>query len=215
MAATPLMPKATAVWLVENTALTFEQIAEFCGLHHLEIQAIADGTVAVGMIGMNPVMSGQVSAEEIKRCEDDSRARLKMLRTDLPLPTSRAKGPRYTPVTKRADKPDGVAWLIKSYPDLQDSQIARLIGTTKDTISKIRNRTHWNAANIKPRDPILLGLCKRADLDAAVRKAERRVARELKAMGGEAPPSVTEARVSSEEASGPVSLFDSDASDMD
>lgn len=182
--AQPLMPKATAVWLVENTKLTFEQIADFVGLHKLEVQAIADGEVATGMIGMNPVTSGQLSLEEIARCENDPRTKLKMQKSDLPQPVTRSKGPRYTPVTKRADKPDGIMFLIKTYPQLQDSQIARLIGTTKETIAKIREGAHWNKANIKPRDPILLGLCKRIDLDAALRKADRRLAREAKAMGG-------------------------------
>jgi hypothetical protein len=185
--AQPLMPKATAVWLVENTKLTFEQIADFCGLHKLEIQAVADGEVATGMIGMSPISSCQLSLEEIARCEADTRTKLKMLRSDLPQPVSRSKGPRYTPVTKRADKPDGIAYLIKTYPDLQDAQIARLIGTTKETITKIRDRSHWNSSNIKPRDPILLGLCKRIDLDAALKRAERRVAREAKAEGRELP----------------------------
>ena len=184
--AQPLMPKATAVWLVENTKLTFEQIADFVGLHKLEVQAIADGEVATGMIGMNPVTSGQLSLEEIARCENDPRTKLKMQKSDLPQPVTRSKGPRYTPVTKRADKPDGIMFLIKTYPQLQDSQIARLIGTTKETIAKIREGAHWNKANIKPRDPILLGLCKRIDLEAALRKADRRLAREAKAMGGSA-----------------------------
>ncbi|MBI1272896.1 MAG: DUF1013 domain-containing protein [Alphaproteobacteria bacterium] len=176
----PLMPKATAVWLVDNTTLSFEQIADFCGLHALEVQAIADAEVAVGMVGMNPVVAGQLTDEEIKRCENDTRAKLKILRSDLPQPVARSKGPRYTPVTKRADKPDGIAFLLKTYPDLQDAQIARLIGTTKDTINKIRDRTHWNASQIKPRDPVLIGLCKRSDLEAAIKKAERRIKRQEK-----------------------------------
>ncbi len=177
----PLMPKATAVWLVENTMLTFEQIGEFCGLHKLQVQAIADGEVAAGIIGMDPVISGQLTAEEIKRCEADPRARLKMVRSDLPQPVARTKGPRYTPVSKRADKPDGIAYLVKTHPELLDAQIARLLGTTKDTIAKVRDRTHWNASNIKPRNPVLIGLCKQSDLDAALKRAQRRVAREAKA----------------------------------
>lgn len=185
--AQPLMPKATAVWLVENTKLTFEQIADFVGLHKLEVQAIADGEVAVGMIGHNPIITGQLSQEELDRCEKDSRTKLKMQRSELPQPVARSKGPRYTPVTKRADKPDGVAFLIKTYPQLQDVQISKLIGTTKETIAKIRDRSHWNSSQIKPRDPILLGLCKRSDLDAALKKADRRLAREGKAAAAEAP----------------------------
>lgn len=183
----PLMPKATAVWMVENTALTFEQIGEFCGLHKLEVQAVADGEVAIGIIGMDPVMSGQLTAEEIKRCEEDPRARLKMVRSDLPQPVSRTKGPRYTPVSKRADKPDAIAYLVKTHPELLDAQIARLLGTTKDTIAKVRERSHWNSTNIKPRSPVMVGLCKQSDLDAALKRAQRRVARELKAAGKTAP----------------------------
>ena len=186
--ALPLMPKATAVWMVENTMLTFEQIGEFCGLHKLEVQAVADGEVAVGILGMDPVANGQLTAEEIKRCEGDPRARLKMVRSDLPQPVSRTKGPRYTPVSKRADKPDGIAYLIKTYPELQDAQVARLLGTTKDTIAKVRDRSHWNASNIKPRNPVLLGLCKQSDLDAALKRAQRRVAREQKAAAAKGQP---------------------------
>jgi hypothetical protein len=179
----PLMPKATAVWLVENTGLTFEQIGDFCGLHKLEVQAIADGEVAMGIIGLDPVLSGQLTAEEIKRCEDDTRAKLKMVRSDLPQPATRTKGPRYTPVAKRADKPDAIAYLVKTYPELLDAQIARLLGTTKDTIVKVREHKHWNAPNIKPKNPVLLGLCKQTDLDAALKRARRRIERERKAQG--------------------------------
>ncbi len=179
----PLMPKATAVWLVENTTLSFEQIGDFCGFHKLEVQAIADGEVATGIPGLDPIMNGQLTAEEISRCEKDPRAHLKMVKTDLPIPTTRAKGPRYTPVSKRADKPDAIMYLIKTYPQLLDAQVARLLGTTKDTIAKVRDKSHWNASNIKPRNPVLLGLCKQADLDAAIKRADRRVAREQKAAG--------------------------------
>ena len=182
--ALPLMPKATAVWLVEHTALTFEQVAEFCGLHKLEVQAIADGEVAVGIMGLDPVHNGQLTQEEITRCESDPRARLKMVRSDLPQPVSRTKGARYTPVAKRGEKPDAIAYLIKNYPDLLDAQISRLLGTTKETIAKVRDRSHWNASNIKPHSPILLGLCKQADLEAAVKRAQRRVMREQIANGG-------------------------------
>jgi hypothetical protein len=181
------MPKATAVWLIENTALTFEQIGIFCGLHTLEVKAIADGEVASGIPGLDPVMSNQLTAEEIARCEKDPRAHLKISKTDLPLPTARAKGPRYTPVSKRADKPDAIAYLIKTYPQLLDAQVARLLGTTKDTISKVRDKSHWNASNIKPRNPVLLGLCKQTDLDAQIKRADRRVAREEKAAGKTKP----------------------------
>jgi hypothetical protein len=183
MPALPLMPKATAVWLIDHTNLTFDQIAEFCGLHKLEVQAIADGEVAIGINGLDPIVNGQLTQEEIKRCEADPRARLKMVRTDLPQPIARSKGPRYTPVSKRADKPDAIAYLIKNHPELLDAQVARLLGTTKDTIAKVRDRTHWNANNIKPHNPVLLGLTKQADLDAALKRAQRRIAREQKKAG--------------------------------
>jgi hypothetical protein len=159
--AKPLMPKATAVWLINNTALTFDQIAEFCGLHPLEVQGIADGEVAVGMVGLDPVANGQVTQAEIDRCVENPSARLQMAKRDIPMPATRTKGPRYTPVSKRQDKPDAIAWLLRHHPELADSQIARLIGTTKPTIQAIRERTHWNAPNIRPKDPVLLGLCTR------------------------------------------------------
>jgi hypothetical protein len=168
MMALPLMPKATAVWLVENTALSFEQIAAFCGLHHLEVQAIADGEVAVGMVGLDPVANGQLTKAEIERCEKNPDLRLKLLVPDLPQPAMRSKGPRYTPITKRGDKPDAIAWLVKHHPELSDAQISRLIGTTKPTIAAVRDRTHWNAANIKPRNPVLLGLCSQRELEEAL-----------------------------------------------
>ncbi len=182
----PLMPKATAVWLVDKTMLTFEQVATFCNLHKLEVQAIADGEVAVGILGLDPVHNGQLTWDEIHRCEADSTAHLKMIRQDLPEVGARTKGARYTPVAKRGDKPDAIAWLLKNYPDLQDSQIARLVGTTKEMITKVRDRTHWNAANIKPNNPVLLGLCKQADLEAALKRAQRRVMREQAAMATDA-----------------------------
>lgn len=172
-----LMPKATAVWLVENTALTFKQIAEFCGLHELEVNAIADQEVAVGMVGLDPVANGQLTQEEIDRCTADPAARLTMAEHDLPAPTRRSKGPRYTPVTKRGDKPDAISWLLKTYPELSDAAVSRLIGTTKPTIDAVRNRTHWNAANIKPQNPVLLGLCTQKELDEALAKARRSAGR--------------------------------------
>ncbi|AWK87104.1 DUF1013 domain-containing protein [Azospirillum thermophilum] len=172
--ALPLMPKATAVWLVENTALTFEQIAEFCGMHSLEVQAIADGEVAVGMVGLDPVANGQLTKEEIERCERNPNLRLKLLVPDLPLPATRSKGPRYTPITKRGDKPDAIAWLVKHHPELSDAQTCRLIGTTKPTIAAVRDKTHWNAPNIKPRNPVLLGLCTQRELEEALALAIRR-----------------------------------------
>lgn len=173
--ALPLMPKATAVWLVENTALTFEQIAAFCGLHSLEIQAIADGEVAVGMVGLDPVANGQLTKSEIERCEKNPDLRLKLLVPDLPQPMARSKGPRYTPITKRGDKPDAIAWLIKHHPELSDAQISRMIGTTKPTIQAVRDRTHWNAPNIKPRNPVLLGLCTQRELEEMLAQASKRL----------------------------------------
>lgn len=169
----PLMPKATAVWLVENTALTFEQIADFCGLHLLEVQAIADEEVAIGMQGLDPVANGQVTKEEIQRCEADSSARLKIAKSDIPQPVERSSGPRYTPLSKRQDKPDAISWLLRHYPELSDAQIGRLIGTTKPTINAVRDRTHWNSPNLRPRSPVELGLCKQEDLNAALEKAQR------------------------------------------
>lgn len=173
--ALPLMPKATAVWLVENTSLSFEQIAAFCGMHELEVQAIADGEVATGIVGQDPVANGQLAQAEIERCQKDQNARLRLQVSDIPLPQPRAKGARYTPVSKRHDRPDAIAWLLKHHPELTDAQLSKLIGTTKPTISAVRDRTHWNAANIKPRNPVTLGLCTEADLEKEIALAPRRV----------------------------------------
>ena len=167
----PLMPKATAVWLIDNTALTFEQIAEFCQLHALEVQAIADGEVSSGMQGFDPVANGQVSRDEIERCAKDPSLRMAMLHSNLPKPATKNKGPKYVPISKRGDKPDAIAWLLKHHPELKDSQVAKLVGTTKDTINKVRERTHWNSQNISARHPVLLGLCPARDLEQAVIKA--------------------------------------------
>ena len=171
----PLMPKATAVWLVENTSLTFEQIADFCGLHQLEIQAIADGEVANQMQGLDPVANGQTTAEEIERCQADPEARLKLSVQAMPPQVVKHKGPRYTPIAKRQDKPDAIAFLLKSHPELSDAQISKLIGTTKPTIAAVRDRTHWNSPNIKPRHPVGLGLCTLDELEDAVRRARARM----------------------------------------
>ena len=169
----PLMPKATAVWLVENTGLTFEQIAEFCGLHALEVQAIADGEVAAQMQGLDPVANGQITTEEIRRCEPDPAARLQLSEQAQPVPLVKHKGPRYTPISKRQDKPDAIAWLLKNHPELSDGQISKLVGTTKPTIGAVRDRTHWNSPNIKPRHPVALGLCTLPELEAAVSRASK------------------------------------------
>ncbi len=175
--ALPLMPKATAVWLVENTALTFTQIAEFCGLHALEVQAIADEEVAVGIVGLDPITNGQLTAAEIKRCEADQDARLDMAEATTPRPAAKTKGPRYTPVSMRQERPDAIAWLLRNYPELADAQISRLIGTTKSTINAVRERTHWKGANIKPVDPVDIGMCSYEDLLAAVQTARLRLER--------------------------------------
>jgi len=163
-----LMPKATAVWLVDNTTLSFLQIGDFCNLHELEVQAIADGEVAIGIVGLDPVANGQLTKEEIERCEANPAERLKIAKTDIPQPVARQKGPRYTPVSKRADKPDAIAWLLRNQPDLTDAQIGRLIGTTKPTINAIRDRTHWNSSNLQPRSPVEVGLCSHQELHDAV-----------------------------------------------
>jgi len=162
------MPKATAVWLVENTALSFEQISEFVGLHELEVQAIADGEVAMGMQGADPIASGELTQAEIDRCQSDPNASLKMAKATLPMPKARGKGARYTPVSKRQDRPDAIAWLLKHHPELTDAQISRIIGTTKPTIKSVRERSHWNISNIKPQSPVGLGLCGEADLEKMV-----------------------------------------------
>ncbi len=170
----PLMPKGTAVWLVDNTTLTFNQIAQFCGLHELEVQAIADGDVAVGMQGLDPVKAGAVTAEEIERCEGDTNAVLQMVKPNIPQPKARQKGARYTPVSKRGDRPNAISWLVKNYPELSDAQISKLIGTTKPTIMSVRDRSHWNSPNIKAENPVGLGLCAATDLEKAVAVARAR-----------------------------------------
>ena len=169
-----LMPKATAVWLVENTALTFEQIADFCGMHMLEIQAIADGEVAIGMQGLDPLANGQLTQDELDRCTADSDARLVQAIPTNPMPQAKSKGARYTPVSKRQDRPDAIAWLVKNYPELSDAQISKLIGTTKPTITAVREKSHWNAPNIKPQNPVSLGLCSGQDLEKMVAIARAR-----------------------------------------
>ena len=172
--ALPLMPKATAVWLVDNTTLTFTQIAEFTGIHELEVQAIADEEVAVGIVGVDPTTNGQLSADEIKKGEDKPGYKLKLSKSDIPKPKARSKGARYTPVSKRQERPDAIAWLLRHHPELADSQISRLLGTTKPTINSIRERTHWNMQNIKPQNPVTLGLCNEPDLQKALALAARR-----------------------------------------
>ena len=170
----PLMPKATAVWLVENTALGFDQIAEFCKLHPLEVKAIADGDAAQGIKGLDPIQTGQLTRDEIERGEKDTNYKLKLADRKVRVPEQKSKrGPRYTPVSRRQDRPNAILWLIRNHPELKDAQIMRLVGTTKSTIQGIRDRTHWNAANLSPLDPVTLGLCSQIDLDMEVRKAAK------------------------------------------
>ncbi|MBA3676457.1 MAG: DUF1013 domain-containing protein [Sphingosinicella sp.] len=169
--AQPLMPHATASWLVDNSALTFEQIAAFCGLHILEVQAIADDTAATKLTGRDPLRAGELTMEEIERGQKDPEYRLLMQKEIDEV--RRTKGPRYTPVSKRQDKPDGIAWIIRNHPEISDGQISKLIGTTRTTIAAIRDRTHWNIANIQPKDPVTLGLTTQRELDAIVAKAAK------------------------------------------
>ena len=179
MAQTPLMPKATAVWLVENTALTFDQIAEFCNLHPLEVKGIADGDVAQGIRGMDPIMSGELTRLELEAAEINSEHTLKLNQTIVELPEITAKKQKkYTPLSRRQDRPTAIAWLVRNHPELKDSEVNRLVGTTKSTIESIRNRTHWNIGNIQPQDPVVLGLCSQIDLDKLVLRASKRVERE-------------------------------------
>jgi uncharacterized protein len=171
MANTLLMPKATAVWLVDNTALSFEQIAQFCTLHPLEVKAIADGEAAQGIKGMDPIMTGQLSRDEIGRGEKDANYRLRLSDPKVRVPESKRRTPRYTPLSKRQDRPNAILWLVRNHPELKDAQISRLVGTTKSTIEQIRDRKHWNAANLQPMDPVTLGLCSQIDLDIEVQRA--------------------------------------------
>ncbi len=174
MSSAPLMPKATAVWLVDNTALSFDQIADFCKLHPLEVRAIADGDAAQGIKGLDPILTGQLSREDIQRAEADSNIRLKIADAKVRLPEAKKKkGPRYTPVSRRQDRPNAILWLVRNHPELKDAQIMRLVGTTKSTIQAIRERTHWNAPNLQPMDPVTLGLCSQLDLDLEVQRAAK------------------------------------------
>ncbi|RJX65532.1 DUF1013 domain-containing protein [Tsuneonella suprasediminis] len=168
----PLMPHATATWLVDNTGLSFEQIAEFCGLHILEVQAMADDLAGAKYTGRDPVHAGELTHAEIEKGQEDPKYVLKMHKA--PLAVSRTKGPRYTPVSKRQDKPDGIAWILRSHPEVTDAQISKLIGTTRNTITAIRERSHWNIQNIQPKDPVTLGLCSQRELDAVVAKAAKK-----------------------------------------
>lgn len=175
----PLMPKATAVWLIENTTLTFDQIADFCGMHKLEVQGIADGDVASSIIGLDPVTNGQLTRNEIEFCEKDPSRHLQLTeKAKVYQSLKKKKKSRYTPVARRQDKPDAIAWFLKHCPEINDAQMAKLVGTTKATINAVRNKTHWNSANIKPKDPVLLGLCTQTELDKTLNAVREKLARE-------------------------------------
>lgn len=173
MANTPLMPKATAVWLVDNTALSFTQIASFCKLHPLEVKAIADGEAAQGIKGLDPILTGQLTREEVEKAQKDPNYQLKLQGSKVVVPETKRKGPRYTPVSRRQDRPNAILWLVRNHPELKDAQIMRLVGTTKPTIAAIRDRTHWNSANLTPSDPVTLGLCSQLELDMEVEKGAK------------------------------------------
>ena len=168
-----LMPKATAVWLVDNTALSFEQIAAFCTLHPLEVQGIADGDVAGGIMGVNPIQNGQLTREEIEKAEKDPNYRMKLSEPKVRVAAAKRKGPRYTPISRRNERPNAIKWLVRNHPELKDAQIMRLVGTTKSTIDSVRESTHWNSANLAAMDPVTLGLCSQIDLDLEVKRASK------------------------------------------
>jgi len=176
----PLMRKATAVWLLDNTTLTFRQIAIFCGLHELEVSGIADGEVASGIRGIDPIINSQLTAEEIKRCEADEQLDLQLFKNPAAVGEKKSRGPKYTPLSKRQDKPAAIAWLVKFHPEITDGQISKLIGTTKNTIKAIRERTHWNINNLTPTDPVILGLCKQIELQKILDKIPREKSNEQK-----------------------------------
>jgi len=186
MSRAPLMPKATAVWLIDNTGLTFRQIADFCKLHELEVKGIADGDVAQGIKGLDPIAAGELIRDEIEKSEADTGHPLEMAKpkTEIPM-TKPRKGPRYTPVSRRQDRPSAIAWLTRNHPELPDSAIMKLVGTTKPTISAIRDRSHWNSANITPADPVGLGLCTQILLDQAVMKAAKKAGKMTASLGNE------------------------------
>ncbi len=211
--ATILMPKATAVWLIDNTALSFDQVAKFCGLHALEVRGIADGDVAAGVRGLDPIGAGQVTREEIEKAEADENYHMQLV---VPKHAEKMnpprKGPRYTPLSRRQDRPDAIAWMVRNHPEVPDSKISKLIGTTKTTIEAVRNRTHWNTANIKPVDPVSLGLCSQIDLDATVaaaaEKKRKADAKAAKARGEDPDATLAPADAPTPEASEPTAEED-------
>lgn len=206
-----LMPKATAVWLVDNTALSFEQIADFTGLHHLEIKGIADGDVAAGVRGSDPVASGQLDRAELDKAEADPAYRMTASKPKYAELQERKKGPRYTPLSRRQNRPDAIAWLVRNHPELSDAQISKLIGTTKTTIQAVRERTHWNSANIKPTDPVSLGLCTQIDLDDQVKKASAR----RRKLEEENPEMLSDTLKAQEELEKPSDEFNPDDVDLE
>ena len=176
----PLMPMATAVWLVENTSLTFNQIADFCNLHEVEVQGIADGEVAKGIVGYNPIISGQLTREEINKSSADKNRPLNIIDIEVEVKSNEAKVKKYVPLSKRQDKPDSAIWLLKNHSILKDSQIAKLVGITKNSVTSIRNKSYWNYNNLNPKDPVAMGLFTQKDLLIAIEKAERRIVKEKK-----------------------------------
>jgi hypothetical protein len=185
MSQTPFMPKATAVWLVENTTLTFKQIANFCNLHELEVKGIADGDVAKGIKAYNPILAGQLSREEIDLCSKDPERNLSLIERAEDVQVKERKKPKYTPLSKRQDRPDAALWLLKNFPQFTDGQISKLVGSTKGTVSLIRKRSYWNFSNLKAKDPVILGLCSQEIFEKALGKANRRIEREKKALARE------------------------------
>ncbi len=185
MSQTPFMPKATAVWLVENTTLTFKQIANFCNLHELEVKGIADGEVAKGIKAYNPILAGQLSREEIDLCSKDPERNLSLIERAEDVQVKERKKPKYTPLSKRQDRPDAALWLLKNFPQFTDGQISKLVGSTKGTVSLIRKRSYWNFSNLKAKDPVILGLCSQEIFEKALGKANRRIEREKKALARE------------------------------
>ena len=183
----PLMPLATAVWLIENTSLSFDQIADFCVLHPLQVKGIADGDVAVGVRGINPITNGQLSREELDKAQENPEHRMKLARAKTLVAEAPRKGGRYTPVSKRQNRPDAILWIVRNHPEISDAQISKLLGTTKSTIQSVRDRTHWNSQNITPQDPVGLGLCSQSDLDNLVRKAAARRAKLMPAAADNSP----------------------------
>lgn len=207
----PLMPLATAVWLIENTSLSFDQIADFCVLHPLQVKGIADGDVAVGVRGISPITNNQLAREELDKAQADENYRMKLARAKTIVAEAPRKGPRYTPVSKRQNRPDAILWVVRNHPEISDAQIAKLLGTTKSTIQSVRDRTHWNSQNITPQDPVGLGLCSQTDLDMLVRKAAAKKAKHAPAPDASAtlrPATETVARIEEprEEREKPIDL---------